>query len=140
MAEPVKSFAANLNPEPVATEIPKYEHGYSEPEVDKIVKAMEGIKKRDLQLEPVTLEEMKDVVVPFQRIHRTTVFNLNPEKPKKEPKERVAKEPKEKKPRVKKLTAAEKKKKINDIVMKMATGQDLTQEEEEFFNANTTKV
>jgi hypothetical protein len=135
-----RSFAANLNPEPVATEIPKYEHGYSEPEVDKIVKAMEGIKKRDLQLEPVTLEEMKEVVVPFQRIHRTTVFNLNPEKPKKEPKERVAKEPKERKPRVKKLTAAEKKKKINDIVMKMATGQDLTPEEEEFFNANTTKV
>ncbi|MFA5670269.1 MAG: hypothetical protein WC967_13585 [Balneolaceae bacterium] len=140
MTEQPRSFAANLNPVPVEPEIPKYEHGYSEPEVAKIVKAMEGIKKRDLQLQPVTLEEMKEVVVPFQRIHRTTVFNLNPEKPKKEPKERVAKEPKERKPRVKKLTAAEKKKKINEIVMKMATGQDLTPEEEEFFNANTTKV
>lgn len=137
-----KSFAANLNPEPEEPQVPVYEHGYSVMEVDKIEKAKAEILKRDLQVEPVTIEELKEVIIPWNRIHRTTVFNLNPEKPKAEKKERVPKEKKERVPREKKekkLTKAEIKKRIESIIMKVAMGT-ATPEEEAFYNEHTTRI
>ena len=112
-----------------------YDHGFTPEEVISITAKKKQLEKRNLSDEPVTLEEFKDIVVPFQRIQRTEVFNLNPEKEKKVRvlKEKVVKE------KVVRLTKKFIESKITEIVYKMARGEELLEEETEFFNKHTSK-
>jgi len=76
-----------------------YNHGFTPKEVEEIEARYFELFKRDLALEPTTLEEFKVTIVPWLRIHRTTCFNLFPDKPekvKRVPKEKVVKVKKEK--------------------------------------------
>lgn len=111
-----------------------YTHGYTPEEVEHITQKKKLLEKRNLVEEPVTLDEFRSIIIPFQRIQRTEIFNLNPEK---EKKVRVLKE---KVVKVKKLT----KKQINDevtrIVFKRINNEELTEEEDTFLQANTTKI
>ena len=117
------------------TETKMYDHGFTPEEVIDITAKKKELEKRNLAEEPVTLEEFKDIVVPFQRIQRTEVFNLNPEKEKKVRviKEKVVKE------KVVRLTKKYIETKITEIVYKMARGEELLEEETEFFNKHTSK-
>lgn len=112
-----------------------YDHGFTVEEVISITAKKKQLEKRNLSEEPVTLEEFKDIVVPFQRIQRTEIFNLNPEKEKKVRvlKEKVVKE------KVVRLTKKFIESKITEIVYKMARGEELLEEETEFFNKHTSK-
>jgi hypothetical protein len=123
----------------------KYDHGYTEEQVILVTNARKELDKRDLVAFPVTLDEFKAIIIPFQRISRTTAFNLNPEKPKKVVKEKGEKLPATRKPRVakvvgeKKLTKKAIEEKLSDIIFKLATGTDITDEEQTFFTLHTTK-
>lgn len=108
---------------------PVYDHGFSEEQVMWIKQKKEEINKRDLNKFPVTLDEFKTIIVPWQRIHRTEEFILHPVKVKKP---RAPKAPKVVKP--KKLTKKQIKDKLNDIIFKQATGEQLTTEETTFFD------
>jgi hypothetical protein len=124
---------------------PKYSHNYSDLEVEQIINRHKEILKRDLNEFPVTIQEMTDTIVPFQVITRTKAFNINykPEKPKKEKVAREPKEPKPKKEKVvkeKKLTKKEITARINELIMKQVQGLDLTKEEQEFYDRNTTPL
>jgi hypothetical protein len=112
----------------------KYDHGYSPEEVVYITTKNKEISRRNLAEEPVTLEESRDIIIPFQRIQRTEVWNLNPEK---EKKVRVVKE---KVVKVKKLTKKQIAEKVTDIVFKLARSEELTEEEEQFFKDNTNNT
>ena len=118
-------------------EKPKYQSGYTEEEELIIKEKKKQLDLRDLSEQPVTLEEFRDIVCPWFRIHRTEQFTLHPEKVKavrvpKEPKPKVEKVPKEKK-----LTKAQTTAKMQGILMKMATKVELTEEEQEFFKVQT---
>lgn len=119
----------------VVAETKLYDHGFTPEEVITITAKKKELEKRNLAEEPVTLEEFKDIVVPYQRIQRTEVFNLNPEKEKKVRviKEKVVKE------KVVRLTKKYIESKITEIVYKMARGEELLEEETEFFNKHTSK-
>lgn len=108
----------------VSTELPKYEHGYSLEQVERLKLAKAAIEKRNLAENPVTLEEFKTIIVPWNRVHRTEVFNLIPAKKVAAKKPRVAK--------VKKLTKKALQEKLNDVIFRKASGNDITNEEEEF--------
>ena len=87
----------------VATADDVYDHGFSPDEVVGIEDKYFGLFKRDLALEPTTLDEFKTIIVPWLRIHRTKAFNLFPDKPekvKRVPKEKVVKVPRVKKEKV----------------------------------------
>jgi hypothetical protein len=122
----------------------KYDHGYTEEQVIIVTNARKELDKRDLVEFPVTLDEFKTIIIPYQRISRTTAFNLNPEKVKKPPKEKVEKLPKTRTPRVakipgeKKLTKKQIEERISDIIFYIATGKELTDEETLFFAEHTT--
>lgn len=111
-----------------------YDHGYTPEEVSSITIKKKELDKRNLSEEPITLEEFKDIVVPYQRIQRTEVWNLNPEK---EKKVRVVKE---KVVKVKKLTKKQIAEKVTEIVFKLARSEELTEEEEQFFKDNTNNT
>jgi hypothetical protein len=132
--EPQKFTPNNILPEVVK---PEYNHGFSEEEVYNIEKAKEELGRRDLLAQPVTLEEFKNIIVPFLRIKRTEAFILNPIKEKKVrvPREKLTKEPKP--PKVKKLTKKEIKEKIDNLIFKKVMGEELTEEENIFFIAQT---
>lgn len=123
-------------------DIHPYSHGIEPSKVDSIIAAKIAIESRiNNGGEPVTLEEFKEIIIPWLRIHRTTEFILNrpKEKKAKEPREpkasRAPKAPKEPKPvKEKKMTKKDIEKLLNSCIMKMATGQTLTSEEQEFFN------
>ena len=131
---------------PSSVEVPEvptvinYSHGFSEQQVYEITLAKTNLDKRNLSEFPVTLEEFKTIIVPWQRIQRTVAFNLFPEKvkPVKVPKIPKVKVPKEPKP--KKLT----KKFINDemgrLIFKRAMGQELSQEELTFIETHTQGI
>jgi len=107
-----------------------YSSGYTEEQEENIKKLRLGIDRRDLSIEPVTLEEFRDIIVPWFRIHRTEEFRLHPEKVKVV---RVPKEPKVKTPKEKKLTKAQTQAKFQMLVMRAALGQPMTEEEEAFY-------
>lgn len=117
-----------------------YNHGFSEEQVHTITLAKSNLDKRNLSEFPVTLEEFKTIIIPWQRIKRTEAFNLNPEKPKKEKVIRVPKVKVPKEPKQKKLT----KKFINDemsrIIFKKAMGQELSPDELIFIEAHTQGI
>jgi hypothetical protein len=121
---------------PESAEPPKYSSGYPPEEEDRIKREKALIDARDLTLFPVTLEEFKTIVAPWFRINRTEEFILHPEKVKKErvpkvPKEKVVKE---RLPKEKKLTKGQVQAKLQEIIMKKAFGQEVSEEEESFYN------
>jgi len=115
-----------------------YSHGFSDEEVEKIKKLKEEISKRDLNTEPVTLDEFQKVIVPWNRIRRTESFILN-HKEKKPAKRKASTST----PRVtgpKKLTKKAIEKKLNYLVFKQATGVKLTEEEQQFFKEHIKNI
>jgi hypothetical protein len=122
----------------------KYDHGFSEEQVYLIKLKKQAIEKRNLTEEPVTLEEMQEVIVPYMRIIRTTAFILNPEKVKKVKEPRVAKTktPRVAKPKIvkeKKLTQKAIKQRLDDIIYIMFSGTPLSEEDDAFFKEHTRK-
>ena len=113
--------------------VPAYVHGFSEEEVIEIKKAKKLIEKRDLLAEPVTREEFRLTIVPWQRIHRTEEFNLRPVKPIK-----VPKVPKEKVVKEKKLTKKAIKERLGILIFrKFASPEELTEEDILFLAEHT---
>lgn len=112
----------------------QYESGYTTDQIHEITLAHTMLSKRDLVGQPVTLEEFRDIIVPFFRIKRVEAFNLNVGKEKVK-KERV---PKEVKP--KKLTKKQIEAKILEIAFKKAKNEELTEEETLFFNNHTNQL
>lgn len=118
--------------ESIPEEKPTYNHGYSEEEVNKITKTIKGIEERDLIKEPVSFEEFKNYVVPWFRIRRTEDFIL------KEVKSKAAKAPKEPKLKApKKLTKKAIQEELTRLMFKQVAGQELTPEEQAFYNNPT---
>ena len=134
-------FAAKIDT-PAEDEVTPYSHGIDPQKVEFILEKKKEIEARiNNGGEAVTLEEFKEIIIPWNRIHRTTEFILNKPKVKKvrEPKEpkaprapRAAKEPKA--PKEKKLTKKEVEKLLNSAIIKMATGQALTEQEQQVFD------
>ncbi len=118
-------------------QIQSYDHGFSEDQVSDILEKHKILMSRDLFAEPVTIEEMKQIVIPAIRINRTEDFILL--KPK-EKKVKVPKEPKEPKaPKPKKLTKKQITTRMNDLVFKKILGEELTEEENEFYEIHSAK-
>lgn len=105
----------------------KYDHGFSDKQVATIKEGKLTLDSRDLTKFPVTLEEFKTIVVPWNRIHRVEQFILHPVK------EKTTKVKPIRTPRVKKLTKKAIAEKINSIVFKMATGEEVSTEEKTFY-------
>lgn len=133
------SFVVPKSLTSVPDEVPKYVSGYTEEEEIKIKQAKALLDERDLAAFPVTLEEFKNVIVPWFRISRTEEFILHPEKVKKVRvlKEKVVKEKVIRVPKVKKLTKAQIQYKMSELVMKLAMKEEFTEEETEFFRIQT---
>lgn len=127
----------------LADEKPVYDHGFSQEQVLLIKNKIKEIEKRDLATQPVTLEEFKLYVVPWQRILRTEAFILNPVKEKAVRGEKAIKEAKQpKEPKVakpKKMTKKATQEKLNEIIMKRVRKIELTEEEEIFYQEQTAK-
>lgn len=120
---------ANLEQVPQIENVNQYISGYTAEQEEHIRIAKLKLDRRDLIKEPITLEEFRTIIAPWYRINRTEEFRLHPEKIKKE---RV---PREVKP--KKLSKAAISKKLTAIIMKLGTGQTLTEEEELFYKEHT---
>lgn len=105
--------------EQVVTPDDVYNHGFLPEEVRDIEKRYFDIFKRDLALEPTTLEEFKVTIVPWLRIHRTTTFNLFPDKP-----EKVKRVPKEKVARVSKPRVSKAKNLVQAVIEVEETEED----------------
>jgi len=121
-----------------------YSSGYSEEEILLITIAHKKLSDRNLKVEPVTLEEFKTIVIPWQRINRTEAFNLNPDKVKavRQPKEPSARKPRattSKEPKVPKLTKKFIADKLSDIIFQMAAGEPVSTEDQEFFTTHTSR-
>ena len=138
----VNRFAVDLNAPPPEEEVHVYSHGIPPERVEEIKRLKLELEKRVMDGgEPVTLQEFKDIVLPFQRIHRTEVFILNPVKvkPVRVPRVKTPKAPKEKveKPvKVKTLTKKQLEVKLNELLFKKFT-LGLTDEEEAFLALHT---
>lgn len=115
-------------------QVVQYDSGFTADQIHEITLAHSTLTKRDLVGQPVTLEEFRDIIVPFFRIKRVETFNLNVGKEKVK-KERVAKEAKPKKLTKKQIEA-----KVLEIAFKKAKKEELTQEEDEFFNTHTNQL
>jgi len=126
-------------PQKLVTEAvpPVYSHGYTPEQVEEIKLAKKELEKKPVN--EITLEDFKNIVVPFQRIHRTEIFNLNPEKIKPPKKERVVKPKVVREPKEKKMTKKEIEAKITDIIFKKALQNEVTEEEEAFFLLHTNQ-
>lgn len=105
-----------------------YDHGYSVEQVVKIKEEKQKIESRDLRENPVTLTEFKEIIVPWNRIHRVEAFNLNTvaKKVTKAKKATVAKP----KRMTKKAIAA----KLEEIALKQLQDIALTEEETAFYD------
>ncbi len=151
MTEPVKlpdnrfaPRALTVTTEPAVPQV--YSSGYSEEEILLITIAHKKLSDRNLKIEPVTLEEFKTIVVPWQRIHRTEAFNLNPDKVKavRQPKEPSARKPRASatdstEPKVPKLTKKFIAEKLSDIIFQMAAGETISDGDMVFFTTHTSK-
>ena len=122
-----------------------YKHGYTEEAVARITAAKKAIDVRDLSEEPVSIDEVREVIVPWNRIHRVKEFNLHPVKVTGK-KKVVAKSPLTAgrkrvatKPKVKKLTKKFIADEIGRIVFKIALQESLTEEEQAFYDEHTSK-
>jgi hypothetical protein len=113
------------------TETVKYVSGYSEEEEQRIKAEKIKIEFRDLDKFPVTLEEFKTIICPWFRINRTEVFILN------NVKEKVPRIKKEKIVKPKKLTKKQAQEKFKELIMKMAKGEEFSEEETLFYNSHT---
>jgi len=112
---------------------PTYDHGFTTNEVEYIKKTKQEIERRDLIEFPVTLKEFQEIIIPWNRIHRTEAFNLNVKDKKATTKRKTAvSKPKQTKKAIEK--------KLNDIVFKQAAGKTLTEEETTFFNEHIVKL
>ena len=120
---------ANLEQASQVQEVKQYSSGYTLEQEEHIKREKLELDRRDLIKEPVTLEEFRTIVAPWYRINRTEEFRLHPEKVKKE------RTPREVKP--KKLSKTAISKKLTEIIMKLGTGQSLTEEEELFYKEHT---
>lgn len=140
----INRFAVDFNKqsEEKETEVHVYSHGIPPEKVEGIKQVKLALEKRVMDGgEPVTLQEFRDVIVPFQRIHRTEVFILNPVKVKqvripKEPKVKVPRVAKEKIVKEKKMTKKQLELKLNELLFKKFT-LGLSDEEEAFLNEHT---
>lgn len=105
-----------------------YDHGYSVEQVVKIKEEKQKIESRDLRENPVTLTEFKEIIVPWNRIHRVEAFNLNTvaKKVTKAKKATVTKP----KRMTKKAIAA----KLEEIALKQLQDIALTEEETAFYD------
>jgi hypothetical protein len=142
-AAKVNPFASTIDI-PTEDDVTMYSHGIDPQKVEFILEKKKEIEARiNNGGEAVTLEEFKEIIIPWNRIHRTSEFILNKPKEKikkvREPKEpkaprapRAAKEPKA--PKEKKLTKKEVEKLLNSAIVKMATGQALTEQEQQVFD------
>ncbi len=149
MTEPVKVQDNRFAPkaltvvtEPAIAQV--YSSGYSEEEILLITIAHKKLSDRNLKVEPVTLEEFKTIVIPWQRINRTEAFNLNPDKVKavRQPKEPSARKPRataSKESKVSKLTKKFISDKLSDIIFQMAAGEPVSNEDMVFFTTHTNK-
>lgn len=109
-----------------------YDHGFSEEKVLEIKAAHEELFKRVAGGHRMSLKEFKETMIPYIRIHRTEAFALNSTiKKVKEKAEKIPKPLKEKK-----LTKKAINLKINEIIMLMATGKTLSEEDQLFWNTH----
>ena len=125
---------------------PLYDHGFTPEEVIELTNKRNDLFDRIGKGHSTTLDEFKNIIVPYQRIYRTEQFILNPIKEKKikepkapkEKKAKVPKDPKEPKaPKVKKPTAKEMRERmemVKRITMKQAAGIALTEAEFNWLN------
>lgn len=117
-------------------EVSTYNHGFSAAQVQEIISKKELISSRDLVSSPVTSEEFKLVIVPFNRIHRTTQFNIMAasaaakKKAVKKPRTARVAKPKAPKKLTKKAIAA----RLNGIIFTQATGGELLEGDQEFYD------
>lgn len=111
-----------------------YNHGFSPEEVLDITSRRNEIMKRDLKTNPLSIEE-QTLILKWCRINRTETFILN-SKVKKEKSEKTKVE-KVKKEKVKKLTKKEIKARITILIMKIAQGEQLSDEENIFYETHT---
>lgn len=122
-----------------------YKHGYSEEAVTRITAAKKAIDARDLSEEPVSLDEVREVIVPWNRIHRVKEFNLHPvkvtgkKKVVKQSSLTVGRKRGAVKPKVKKLTKKFIAEEIGRLVFKVALQESLTEEEQAFYEEHTSK-
>lgn len=113
-----------------------YSHGYTPEEVKEITEKRDKILSRNLREFPTTLEEFRDIIIPWCRMNRTQEFILNTKKkeesakPKREKKEKT---PSVKEPKVKKLTKKEITSETQRIYMKQFSNQELSEEEKTFY-------
>ena len=114
-----------------------YSHGFTDIEAAELKAAHNKLGKRNLSEDPVTLQEFRDIVVPYLRIVRTTAFNLNPEKIKPV---KIPKIPKVKEPKVKKLTKKFIKEELSRLVFAQAIGETITEEDILFIATHTTTI
>src|SRR5512139_1651340 len=73
-------------------EINFYSHGYTAEQVEEITEKRNKILSRNLREQPTTLEEYREIIIPWCRINRTEEFVLNAKK-----KKEVSDKPKRKK-------------------------------------------
>ncbi len=118
-----------------------YKHGYSNDDVTRITLAKKSIDARDLSEEPVTLDEVREAIVPWNRIHRVKEFNLHPVKQKvvKESSLTAGRKRVAAKPKVKKLTKKFIAEELGKIVFKVALKEKLTEEEQAFYDEHSSK-
>lgn len=118
-----------------------YVHGYSEEAVERILTTKSEISKRDKEEFPVTRDEVRTIIVPWNRIHRVKEFILHPAKTKAKTKAKAKTSTLSRKaaPKVKKLTKKFIAEEISRIVFKIALQQDVTEEEQKFYDLHTKK-
>jgi len=117
------------------TPIHFYSHGFTPEEAEEIKRQKKLLDEKLRNNEEITLKEFEEIIVPFQRIHRTEEFILNPGKIKKE---KIPKEPKAPRtprvPKEKKLTKKQIETECNRLFTKEMAGEEFTEKEREFYN------
>lgn len=118
-----------------------YIHGYSDEEVARILTEKSNISKRDKSEFPVTRDEVRTVIVPWNRIHRVKEFILHPVKTKAKAKAKPVTSSLSRKapPKVKRVTKKFIAEEIGRIVFKIALEQEVTEEEQKFYDLHTKK-
>lgn len=94
-----------------------------------IAKRYKEISSRDLKVIPVTMDEVRDVIVPYNRMHREEIFTLNAPKKTKKVKTEKSALPKRTRKAVKKEEPSNKVKKLTnkdlvDLLLKGDTVPD----------------
>jgi len=120
---------------------PKFLHPFTDEQVEEIKAKYKELARNNFQ--GITLEDQKKVIIPHLVIHRTEVFNLKSVKEQEKEKakaDRPVRTRKEKEvkdetlPREKKLTKKQYQDKLMGIIMGMATGQIISDEDKLFYD------